>query len=225
MNWGEIVPSVDSAAPLVGLRPGLHSSLLFVSPIYVSRGYSEAPERLWLRAEVVVRLSQVAGELLEQDVRLLLLDGWRPQSLQARLWHEYRAALALKTGLSGDSLDQETAKYVSPPRGASARVPGHSTGGAIDLTLCDSVGVALDMGGEFDELSERSDPLFYERDGLSPVEMIYRDRRRLLKESMFRSGFVQLVSEWWHFEFGTEYWAKTVDNDRLYSTVDEAAFT
>ena len=38
--------------------------------------------------------------------------------------------------------------------------PPHSTGAAVDLTLADSTGTVLAMGGEIDAIGEESIPMF-----------------------------------------------------------------
>jgi D-alanyl-D-alanine dipeptidase len=190
------------------LAAGPHAGCLWVEPIYRRRGYEEALPEIWLRAEVAEALMRVARRLLEgKNVGLLVWDGWRPLSLQQRLWHEYRGQLARTTGLSGEALDARVQDFVTPPQGGKSP-PAHSTGGAVDLTLCSSQGEALEMGGEFDELTGRSHPGFYERDDLSPAEAAYRDRRRLLERAMREEDFRRLPTEWWHFEYGTPNWAR-----------------
>lgn len=150
---------------------------------------------------------EAAAWLLDHEVSLLVWDGWRPVDLQQRLWNEYREKLAATTGLEGKDLDARVREFVTPVV-KSGPPPAHSTGGAVDVTLCSLDGQALDMGGELDELTERSHPDHYERDGLAPPELVYRDRRRLLNRAMKAAGFRRLPSEWWHFEYGTPNWAE-----------------
>jgi zinc D-Ala-D-Ala dipeptidase len=193
-----------TAAPrLRRLRPGAHDDCLWVEPIYHRRGYEEAFPEVQLRADVAERLMRAAARLrAEHDFGLLVWDGWRPSALQRRLWHEYRQELARASGLEGEALDARARQFVSPPGGEAP--PPHTTGAAVDLTLCSLVGEALDMGGEFDELTDRSAVAYYERDDLAPVEVAYRERRRLLGRVMDEQGFGRLPSEWWHFEYRQE---------------------
>ncbi|MEO1670502.1 MAG: M15 family metallopeptidase [Cyanobacteria bacterium J06631_2] len=84
--------------------------------------------------------------------------------------------------------------------------PPHSTGAAVDVTIVNDLGEALDMGGEIDELSERSHPEYYisDRDGDSQQ---YQFNRQLLYRVMTNSGFRQHPQEWWHFSLGDQMWA------------------
>jgi D-alanyl-D-alanine dipeptidase len=206
------------AARLVRLAAGVHDGGLWVEPAYHPRGYAQALPEIWLRNEVVERLARAAEALGGESLALLLWDGWRPLSLQQQLWDEYRHRLAVSTGLEGEALDARVREFVAPVTDGEA--PAHSTGGAVDLSLCTSEGAALDMGGEFDELTDRSHPGFYERPGLTPDEESYRDRRRLLDRVMGDQGFERLPSEWWHFEYGTPSWAKWTGERALFGAIE-----
>jgi D-alanyl-D-alanine dipeptidase len=75
------------------------------------------------------------------------------------------------------------------------------------------------MGGQFDELSDRSHPLFYERGDLTSEEEQFRESRRALARAMAEQDFVRLKTEWWHFEFGTDLWAAETGRSKLFSVV------
>lgn len=84
--------------------------------------------------------------------------------------------------------------------------PPHSTGAAVDVTIVNEQGKRLDMGGEFDELSERSHPDYYvsDQDGDSQQ---YHFNRQLLYRAMTNAGFCRHPEEWWHFSLGDQMWA------------------
>ena len=214
-------PQLDPAAPMAPLAAGAHAGCLWVEPIYSRRGYKEALPEIWLRAEVAEALMPAARRLLEEEnVGLLVWDGWRPLSLQQRLWHEYRGQLAQTTGLSGEALDTRVQDFVTPPQGGKSP-PAHSTGGAVDLTLCSPQGEALDMGGEFDELTERSIPA-------TTSATISRRPSRLPRSSPVaragdaREDFRRLPTEWWHFEYGTPNWARWTDEPLRFDVLPAA---
>ncbi|MEL6438885.1 MAG: M15 family metallopeptidase [Cyanobacteria bacterium J06621_8] len=87
-----------------------------------------------------------------------------------------------------------------------ATPPPHSTGAAVDVTLIDEQGETIDMGGEIDELSDRSHPDYYlsDRDGESQQ---YHFNRQLLCRAMTNAGFQRHPEEWWHFSLGDQMWA------------------
>ncbi|VEP15028.1 D-alanyl-D-alanine dipeptidase [Hyella patelloides LEGE 07179] len=84
--------------------------------------------------------------------------------------------------------------------------PPHSTGAAIDLTLVNSYNNVIDMGGEIDELSERSHPNYYQK-SKQLVEQQYHRHRQLLNQVMTLAGFMRHPGEWWHFSLGDQMWA------------------
>jgi D-alanyl-D-alanine dipeptidase len=200
------------------LAPGRHSDGVFIRPAYHERGVPGALPDVWLRPEVVTRLAESAAHLRPQDLGLLVLDGWRPRALQGFLWKRYRDELEDDTELEGAALDERAREFVSPP-GGPGPPPAHSTGAALDVTLCTADGEPLAMGGEFDELTDRSHPGYYERQGLTDEERTYRDRRRLLSGAMSSAGFWRLPTEWWHFEYGTPAWARHAGTEALYGEI------
>ncbi len=84
--------------------------------------------------------------------------------------------------------------------------PPHSTGAAVDVTIVNEQGERLNMGGEFDEISERSHPDYYvsDQDGDSQQ---YHFNRQLLYRAMTNAGFCRHPEEWWHFSLGDQMWA------------------
>jgi zinc D-Ala-D-Ala dipeptidase len=104
---------------------------------------------------------------------LLILDAWRPQQAQ---WHLWNAC--------------PDASYVVPP----AQGSNHSRGVAIDLTLLDSEGNALDMGTAFDAMEDQSHPFHPD------VPQQAQRNRLMLNAIMLGGGFVGMPTEWWHFE-------------------------
>jgi CubicO group peptidase (beta-lactamase class C family)/D-alanyl-D-alanine dipeptidase len=79
----------------------------------------------------------------------------------------------------------------NPTRGSR-----HNRGCAVDLTLYDlRTGHPIDMGGTYDEVTERSFPDY-------PVTTtLQRWHRELLRQVMEDEGFTRIVDEWWHFDF------------------------
>jgi zinc D-Ala-D-Ala dipeptidase len=190
---------------------------LWVDPIYRRLGYREALPEVWLRGAVIARLRDGAEAASERGHGLLVWDGWRPGELQRALHVEYRAELARTTGLEGGRLDELVARFVTDP---DRRVPppAHGTGGAVDLTLCDpETGEPRDMGGAFDELTIRSEPLYYDD---HPDPDGYAELRRTLDSALAGAGFVGLPTEWWHFEYGTALWAQARGETVLFDPTD-----
>lgn len=125
-------------------------------------------------------------KLLEKrrpDLKFLIFDCLRPRSVQKALWDSVTRS------------DRE--KYVADPAKGSI----HNYGLAVDLSLCDSAGRALDMGTEFDDFSPASEPILEEKllkNGHLKKEQV--ENRKILRSVMTEVGFSQLASEWWHFD-------------------------
>lgn len=90
-------------------------------------------------------------------------------------------------------------RYVAPP-GAKAP-PGHSTGGAVDLTIADADSRDLDMTSPFEWGMKGAATASR---NISPEA---RANRQLLIDAMGAAGFSNCADEWWHWSYGDSAWA------------------
>jgi D-alanyl-D-alanine dipeptidase len=182
------IPVSECGEPLVPLPADLPRSILYDAlPLPTRPG-------VLLRADVVARL-QEARRRLPDGVDLVVLDAWRSGAFQSALREHYRGrAPQGEVGV----------EYVAAADDALLR-PGHTTGGAVDVTLSVQ-GSALALGTDFDEFTERAHPAFFERSG---ADALVRDLRRLLTAVMVDAGFAPYPVEWWHFSRGEQWWAAT----------------
>jgi D-alanyl-D-alanine dipeptidase len=76
----------------------------------------------------------------------------------------------------------------------------HNYGSAIDLTVADEKGNALDMGTKFDFFGELAYPS-KERELLSKNKLSKKayENRQILRNAMKSAGFMPIEYEWWHF--------------------------
>ena len=131
--------------------------------------------RCFLRPSVAEALLQVHQQLLQQGYGgLLLFDCYRPKSVQERLWEKV-----------------PNASYVTPPKKGSM----HNKGAAVDLTILDANGSALDMGTEFDFFGPAAHHTYQQ---LSDSILT---NRKLLKTLMEKVGFRSIRTEWWHYSY------------------------
>lgn len=127
----------------------------------------------YLRKGTADKLKKVAEEVAERGYRLKIWDAYRPPRIQFKMWEAF-----------------PDSRYVANPhKGFSF----HSRGCAIDLTLVNSNGIALDMPSAFDEFSLKAN-----RD-YSDVSPIQSANARYLEEVMVKQGFRSIQTEWWHF--------------------------
>lgn len=141
----------------------------------------------YLQKAVAERLGKCQEFLssIDQNLFLLVYDAVRPISVQQKMW---------------DALDSipisERGKFVSNPANGSI----HNYGAAVDLTICDSRGVPLDMGAGYDDIRKIAYPSlesqFLKTGELSSQQL---ENRKLLRKVMSSQGFRNIPSEWWHF--------------------------
>lgn len=203
--WGEVgrLPIEDDGEPLVPLS--LVPERIRVHPAYFLDGIPGAVPGCYARESVLERLLE-AADRLPAGLRLVVLDGWRPHSVQKHLFETLHRLLRQENpDMAEEELARRTREFVAPPsRDPSAPSP-HLTGGAVDVTLCDGHGRLLPMGSAFDEITARSHTRHLEDTGEEGTTAAAN--RRLLYQVMIGAGFTNLPTEWWHFDFGNQLWA------------------
>lgn len=130
-------------------------------------------QKCFLLKETALQLGKAQEELERVGLGLMVWDGFRPESVQRKLW-----------GLLPDE------RYVADP----SKGGRHTRGTSVDVTLIDSTGRELVMPSGFDDFTEKA-----HRDytGASDEAMTNRER---LEKVMERHCFVGLPTEWWHFD-------------------------
>lgn len=192
-----------------------------VDPQYYKKGYSKAIKECYARETVIQRLLK-ASEMLPQGWQIVILDGWRPLELQLQIFEDYKAKLRSEhPDFSEYRLKQEAQRYISLPSLNPEFPSPHVSGGAVDLTLRDNTGKNLDMGTEFDAFYEESYTRYYElkleQGGkLSHQEQIRLENRRILFHILTQAGFTNYPEEWWHFDYGNQFWARIKEKEAIY---------
>jgi D-alanyl-D-alanine dipeptidase len=134
---------------------------------------------VYARAEC--RLNAEAADCLRRSIelaarhglRLRIFDAFRPSEAQWALWRH--------------TPDPE---FLADPRRGSP----HSRGAAVDLTLIDGAGNALEMGTGFDVFSPRS------HHGAADIPLAAQRNRLLLLGLMTDAGWDFYRNEWWHYQ-------------------------
>ena len=141
--------------------------------------------KCFLHREAAAKLLRSA--LLLQKIRpgwkLLIFDCLRPRSVQHRLFNKVKGT-------------PQQSYVANPVRGSI-----HNYGFAVDLSLVDEKNQEVDMGTPFDSFNKLSRPdheqKFLKKGSLNKKELA---NRKILRDSMEGTGFIQLRSEWWHFD-------------------------
>ena len=167
---------MDGTSVLVEITRGTHGVLIDMvyagSDNLTGRPVYET-DRCWLHRDVESSLARAVQLAALAGMKLKVLDAYRsPQA------HEVLC------------------RYVSDPRYIAdpKRGSNHSRGVAVDLTLVDGQGRALDMGTPFDAMVEAS---HHFHPSLAPE--VHRNRFLLLG-IMTQAGFLSLAEEWWHYQ-------------------------
>ncbi|MEV4172457.1 M15 family metallopeptidase [Nonomuraea sp. NPDC049709] len=158
-----------------------------------------------VRLSVADRLI-AAQTRLPRELRLLVVEGFRPAALQQRYFAESVAMHRAKHPAWDDRRAYlETSRYVSPPE-----VAPHVSGGAVDLTLCTVSGTELTMGTQVNATPPESDEACYT--AFPGISAEARRNRDVLATAMASAGFVNYPTEWWHWSYGDRYWAFTTSS-------------
>ena len=221
--WSDVVID-DCGEPLVALKP----QFLCLEPhpyACVGAPYGEDADPYRLRSGVLKRLVTAQHLLSRRSdpvvgaLQLAIFDAWRPIRVQAFMVDHSIKEQCRSLGfdpsdpLRTAALEQvrnDVARFWAPPSPDPCTPPPHSTGGAVDLTLADSSGEPLAMGGEIDAIGEQSVPDHHAEEAESNPEgsaALWHGRRCLLNDVMTEAGFARHPNEWWHFSHGDQLWA------------------
>lgn len=172
-----------------------------------------------LRESVAKRVVQANKSLKAAGLALLALDGYRSIKTQMGLWNFFWDRIARENPtFSKAEIEQRTLTFVSDPRDFdrdnSRTWPLHSTGGAVDVTLCRLTGEALDLGTGFDAPSDMTATAWFEG-ALARGQIAADDPRLLLRRTLYwtmrEAGFTNYINEWWHFDWGDQLYVLTLD--------------
>jgi D-alanyl-D-alanine dipeptidase len=201
----EITSSSATSDPLVALVDG---DGLTLTHAYHRKGWPGTHATAYARASIVPRLDRMIRALPDQ-FGLAIFDAWRPLALQAALHDAACADPQLPAG------------FVAEPCADPTAPPPHLTGATLDLTLTFD-GQPLALGTGFDDFTDAAHADHFEQALPGSPESMVRDARRLLTGAMHAAGFVVLHAEWWHFEYGTRYWAAVTGHPPKFGPADLA---
>jgi D-alanyl-D-alanine dipeptidase len=188
------VPIVDNGEPLVNFLE-VCPDLLLDKPRFTYR------RETFARVSVARMLCEANATLMKQGYRLAIVEGWRPQHIQKRMhmgiWNRLRERYP---EWSDTKLRRKANQFTAP---LNKRVPPpHSTGGAVDLVLCNMDGKVQDHTSPY----EAYDPAcyFFAAKGLSETAL---RNRQLLWDALTPTGMTNYPSEYWHWTYGDQGWA------------------
>ena len=162
--------------PLVEIDPTRHGVELALA-YATADNFTGAPiygrAACYLHPDAETCLRRATDLARVQGLRLRLFDAFRPAEAQWALWRH--------------TPDPD---FIADPRRGSP----HSRGVAVDLTLIDGAGRALDMGTGFDDFT----PLAHH--GCLDIGAAAQRNRALLLGLMTAAGWDFYRYEWWHYQ-------------------------
>ncbi len=173
----------------------------------------------YLRQGVIDRLL-IAQRTLQKNHpnwQIQIFDAYRPVAVQQFMVDYTFLEVAQTQNLMPENLSdeqhqdllQQVYQFWAVPNLDPATPPPHSTGAAIDVTLIDETGTAIDMGSPIDEISERSFPNHFAEGST------FAQHRQILNHAMTTAGFRRHWNEWWHFSYGDQIWAWLMNQEIL----------
>lgn len=183
---------------------------------YVKLGAEYNDKSPYCLRQGVVKALLEAQFLLEKrypEWKIKIYDAYRPVGVQQFMVnHTYNCLLKSQnfqeqqlSAQQRQDLWSKVYQLWAAPSLDRTMPPPHSTGAAVDVTIVNDLGKALDMGGEIDELHERSHPDYYVSDRDDRNQQ-YQFNRQLLNRIMTNAGFCRHPGEWWHFSLGDQMW-------------------
>jgi zinc D-Ala-D-Ala dipeptidase len=166
----------------------------------------------YLRSGVLDRLHQAQQFLaqLRPGYRLQIFDAYRPVEVQQYMVNYtfqqvcQAQQISQPTATAAAAIWQQVYQIWAVPSFELSTPPPHSTGAAIDLSIIDAEQQPLNMGSPIDEMSDRSQPNYFQH---QPAGQLFHQNRELLRQVMATAGFERHPGEWWHFSWGDQLWA------------------
>lgn len=183
---------------------------------YVKLGAEYNDKSPYCLRQGVVKALLEAQFLLEKRYpqwKIKIYDAYRPVGVQQFMVNHTYNSLLKSQNLQEPKLSAQQRQQLwnqvyelwAAPSLDYKMPPPHSTGAAVDVTITNERGETIDMGGEIDELSERSHPDYYISDRDDSNQQ-YQFNRQLLNRVMTNAGFYRHPGEWWHFSLGDQMW-------------------
>ena len=171
-------------------------------PYYYIENIPGATNKCFVR-ESVYKMLEKALIFLPEGYGFKIYDAWRPFAVQEFLYNTQVENLQKMKGLSLQKAKEEAKQFVSFPSKNVLEPFVHSTGGAVDLTVINQNAEELNMGTAFDDFTSLSNTDSFEQSENLEV----KNNRRLLYNAMINVGFTNYPSEWWHYDYGNNFWA------------------
>jgi len=174
---GEPLVDLRVACPDVILRPGCLPYLRRTVAAMLNRAQDSLPTGYRLRASSALRTLEMQSGMY---------------------WSNYKKLAEEKPHLPASALRRITNKYFAAPDYPAP--PGHTTGGAVDVSLIDPDGKECDVTSP----TKGWEAAYTWSDKIGPEAKV---NRMMLIEAMRGAGFSNCRDEWWHWSYGDSAWS------------------
>lgn len=203
----------ESDEPMVCLNPLAEKYRLMIQPQYFLQGINGASDQVFMREGAVEKIIR-ASEVLPSSYKLIIFDAFRPLTVQNSLFDDFKRKLReVNPTKREEDLTALTEVYVSLPSYDSLKPSPHSTGGAVDLSIVKD-GELVDMGTSFDSFDVSSRTDFF-----ATINPSIHTNRNMLYCVMSEAGFANYPEEWWHYDYGNQFWGFLKDTSAIYGRV------
>lgn len=217
----EIRECGENIVPLSELLP----ERILIEPKYFLLGIEGSMKESFVR-ETIVEMLLKALNLLPANYKFVIWDAWRSIETQRLIFNSYKGKIRDEDPtLTEEELVNIVQKYVSLPYLDETCPPPHCTGGAVDLSIVVNSGNYVDMGTSYDDFSNKACTRYFEEkmekgEFLSDDEMAILNNRRLLFHTLTEVGFTNYSEEWWHYDYGNQFWAKSKGTNAFYGGIE-----
>jgi D-alanyl-D-alanine dipeptidase len=211
---------------------GLAGQSYYSRPNEAADAIEDISPKILIRKSVAEKLTKI-NDLLDEPtitklfgcrVELWLEEGLRSVSFQSRLYHEVFPKLIYEQnpGIDEDGMNERRQHLIALPSTDPTKPSPHATGGAADVVLRKKaesklfvLGTELNFGFDDAETSERANPDYFEYHQPGNDEELEAQRNRRAFYAImtgsafgFESGLQVNPTEWWHWSYGDQMWAK-----------------
>ena len=190
---------------------------------------------VYLRRSIAEKLAEInrtlqlapeVAEIFGGEVELYVQDGLRPLALQKQLYQEVfpRLIRAQFPDLTPAQVRKRRDQLIANPKCTPDSPPPHATGAAVDVTLRYKraelgyvSGSSMNMGRSATDVGSVADPDYFEYTPISARQLSAQTYRRayywILRGAVLGedTGFVVNPTEWWHWSYGDQLWAKLTE--------------
>lgn len=152
--------------------------------------------------EKVARMLNKASQRLPDNLTLQIDGGYRSPKVQEIIWINRVKQLGLNKAknLVGNPFE-------------SKNIPGHTTGGAVDVSLLDVNLKEINLSAPF--LKYYDEQKLYSK----KITREAQNLRITLFKVMTSVGFAPHDNEYWHFSYGDERWARYYNKKPIYTQI------